>query len=168
MRPFAFARPTEVDEAVRAVAGDPEAVFLAGGTNLVDHLRLGVARPALVVDVRTLTSREVTDAGDGGLRIGAAVTNSQLAADRRVRERYPVRAQALHQTLPLVSGKLPDMLDHAADQACARVQCSPDERKALGNVLNGPAQAPPEASPPDESAPALPPPQAPAPVGTPT
>jgi xanthine dehydrogenase YagS FAD-binding subunit len=94
MRPFTFVRPSEADEAVRAVAGDPEAVFLAGGTNLVDHLRLGVARPALVVDVRTLTSREVTDAS-GGLRIGAAVTNSELAADRRVREQYPVLAQAL-------------------------------------------------------------------------
>ena len=69
MRPFAFARPSEAGEAVRTVAGDPEAVFLAGGTNLVDHLRLGVARPALIVDIRTLTSREVTDAGDDGLRI---------------------------------------------------------------------------------------------------
>jgi xanthine dehydrogenase YagS FAD-binding subunit len=106
MRPFAFARPSDADEAVRAVASDPEAVFLAGGTNLVDHLRLGVARPALVVDVRTLTSREVTDASDGGLRIGAAVTNSQLAADRRVREHYPVLAQAL---LSGASGQLRNM-----------------------------------------------------------
>ena len=43
MRPFTFVRPSAADEAVRAVAGDPEAVFLAGSTNLVDHLRLGVA-----------------------------------------------------------------------------------------------------------------------------
>jgi xanthine dehydrogenase YagS FAD-binding subunit len=106
MRPFAFARPADADEAVRAVARDPEAVFLGGGTNLVDHLRLGVARPALLVDVRTLTSREVTDAADGGLRIGAAVTNSQLAADRRVREHYPVLAQAL---LAGASGQLRNM-----------------------------------------------------------
>jgi xanthine dehydrogenase YagS FAD-binding subunit len=95
VRPFAFSRPADVAEAVRTVAADPEAVFLAGGTNLVDHLKLGVARPDLVVDVRTLTSRETTDTDDGGLRIGAAVTNSELAADRRVRERYPVLAQAL-------------------------------------------------------------------------
>jgi xanthine dehydrogenase YagS FAD-binding subunit len=106
MRPFAFARPADTGEAVRAVASDPQAVFLAGGTNLVDHLRLGIARPALVVDVRTLTSREITDAGDGGLRIGAAVTNSQLAADRRVREHYPVLAQAL---LSGASGQLRNM-----------------------------------------------------------
>jgi xanthine dehydrogenase YagS FAD-binding subunit len=106
MRPFTFVRPSEPDEAVRAVAGDPEAVFLAGGTNLVDHLKLGIARPSQVVDVRTLTSREITDAGDGGLRIGAAVTNSELAADRRVRERYPVLAQAL---LSGASGQLRNM-----------------------------------------------------------
>jgi xanthine dehydrogenase YagS FAD-binding subunit len=95
MKPFAFARPGSVAEAVRDVAAEPTAVFLGGGTNLVDHLKLGVARPELVVDVRRLTSREITDLDDGGLRVGAAVTNSELAADRRVRERYPVLAEAL-------------------------------------------------------------------------
>lgn len=95
MRPFAYAKPADVAEAVREVAGDPDAVFLAGGTNLVDHLRLGVATPERVVDVRRLTSREIEDTADGGLRIGAAVTNSELAADPRVRERYPVLAKAL-------------------------------------------------------------------------
>ena len=106
MKPFAFARPGSVADAVRDVAGDPAAVFLAGGTNLVDHLRLGVATPERVVDVRTLTSREITDTDDGGLRIGAAVTNSELAADRRVRERYAVLAQSL---LAGASGQLRNM-----------------------------------------------------------
>lgn len=95
MKPFTFARPGDVAEAVRTVAAEPTAVFLGGGTNLVDHLKLGVATPDLVVDVRRLTSREVTDTADGGLRLGAAVTNSELAADRRVRERYPVLAGSL-------------------------------------------------------------------------
>ncbi len=95
MKPFSYARPGDVAEAVREVAAEPNAVFLAGGTNLVDHLKLGVATPDLVVDVRTLTSQEVTDLPDGGLRLGAASTNSEVAADRRVRERYPVLAQAL-------------------------------------------------------------------------
>jgi xanthine dehydrogenase YagS FAD-binding subunit len=95
VKPFAYARPSDVAEAVRDVAAEPTAVFLGGGTNLVDHLKLGVARPDLVVDVRTLTARESTDLEDGGLRIGAAVTNSELAADRRVRERFPVLAEAL-------------------------------------------------------------------------
>ncbi|MGY1795089.1 FAD binding domain-containing protein [Geodermatophilus sp. SYSU D00525] len=95
MKPFAYARPGDVAGAVREVAAEPNAVFLGGGTNLVDHLKLGVARPDLVVDVRTLTSREITDTDDGGLLVGAAVTNSELAADRRVRERWPVLTQAL-------------------------------------------------------------------------
>lgn len=95
MKPFAYVHPGDVAEAVRDVAADPNAVFLAGGTNLVDHLKLGVARPDLVVDVRRLTSRDITGLEDGGLRLGAATTNSEVAADRRVRERYPVLAQAL-------------------------------------------------------------------------
>jgi xanthine dehydrogenase YagS FAD-binding subunit len=95
VKPFAYARPGSVAEAVRDVAAEPNAVFLGGGTNLVDHLKLGVARPDLVVDVRTLTSREIGDLPDGGLRLGAASTNSEVAADRRVRERYPVLAEAL-------------------------------------------------------------------------
>jgi xanthine dehydrogenase YagS FAD-binding subunit len=95
VKPFAYARPGSVAEAVRDVAAEPNAVFLGGGTNLVDHLKLGVARPDLVVDVRTLTPREIGDLPDGGLRLGAASTNSEVAADRRVRERYPVLAEAL-------------------------------------------------------------------------
>jgi len=95
VKPFAYARPADVAEAVREVAADPAAVFLGGGTNLVDHLRLGVATPDRVVDVRRLTSREITDTGDGGLRVGAAVTNSELAADPRIRAHYRVRAPAV-------------------------------------------------------------------------
>jgi xanthine dehydrogenase YagS FAD-binding subunit len=95
VKPFAYARPGSAAQAVRDVAAEPQAVFLAGGTNLVDHLKLGVAQPEVVVDVRRLTSRDITDLEDGGLRLGAASTNSEVAADRRVRERYPVLAQAL-------------------------------------------------------------------------
>jgi xanthine dehydrogenase YagS FAD-binding subunit len=106
MRPFEFQRPEDADNAVRTVTGRPDAVFLGGGTNLVDHLRLGVARPGLLVDVSSLTSPEITGLSDGGLRIGAAVRNSDLAADRRVLERYPVLAQAL---LVGASGQLRNM-----------------------------------------------------------
>ncbi|GHF60739.1 FAD-binding molybdopterin dehydrogenase [Amycolatopsis bartoniae] len=80
---------------MRSVAANPSSTFLGGGTNLVDHLKLGVARPDVLVDVTSLTSDEITEREDGGLSIGAAVRNSDLAADRRVRERYPVLAQAL-------------------------------------------------------------------------
>jgi xanthine dehydrogenase YagS FAD-binding subunit len=89
--------------AVALLAMEPSGAFLGGGTNLVDLMKLGVATPGLLVDVRTLTSREVSDLPDGGLRIGAGVPNADLAADRRVRERYPVLAQAL---LAAASGQL--------------------------------------------------------------
>ena len=94
MRPFAYQVPDNATAAVRTVSDDPNAAYLGGGTNLVDHLKLGVANPGLLVDVTALTSDEISDDG-GGLRIGAAVRNSDLAADPRVRQRYPVLAQAL-------------------------------------------------------------------------
>jgi xanthine dehydrogenase YagS FAD-binding subunit len=106
MRPFAYETPGDAAAAVRTVAADPDAAFLAGGTNLVDHLKLGIAEPGLLVDVTALTSDEITDDGAGGLHIGAAVRNGELAADRRVRERYPVLAQAL---LAGASGQLRNM-----------------------------------------------------------
>jgi xanthine dehydrogenase YagS FAD-binding subunit len=95
MRPFAYQRPGHVAGAVAMLAQAPNGTFLAGGTNLVDLMRLGVATPDVLVDVRRLTSDRITELPDGGLRIGAAVPNSDLAADRRVRRRYPVLAQAL-------------------------------------------------------------------------
>ncbi|MCG3752532.1 xanthine dehydrogenase family protein subunit M [Amycolatopsis sp. Poz14] len=94
MKPFAYGKPATTAEAVRAVAAEPSAMFLAGGTNLVDHLKLGVARPERIVDVTGLMSTEIREK-DGELVIGAGVRNSDLAADRRVRERYPVLAEAL-------------------------------------------------------------------------
>jgi xanthine dehydrogenase YagS FAD-binding subunit len=81
--------------AVALLAQAPRGMFLAGGTNLVDLMRLGVATPEVLVDVRRLGLDRITDLPDGGVRIGAAVPNSDLAADRRVRRRYPVLAQAL-------------------------------------------------------------------------
>ena len=95
MRPFAYQRPGDVADAVTMLAQAPNGTFLAGGTNLVDLMRLGVATPDVLVDVRRLGSDRITELPDGGLRIGAAVPNSDLAADRRVRRRYPVLSQAL-------------------------------------------------------------------------
>ncbi|MGH3424018.1 MAG: FAD binding domain-containing protein, partial [Nocardioidaceae bacterium] len=85
MRPFEYARPATVGEAVAALAERPEAKFLGGGTNLVDLMRLGVERPDVLVDVSRLPMGEIADTPDGGLRIGAAVGNSDLAVDARVR-----------------------------------------------------------------------------------
>ncbi len=95
MRPFRYARAGGPDEAI-ALAGDmPGARFLGGGTNLVDLMRLDVEGPELLVDVTSATGTEIEETEPGGLRIGAAVRNSDLAADPRVRERYQVLSQAL-------------------------------------------------------------------------
>jgi xanthine dehydrogenase YagS FAD-binding subunit len=95
VREFRYERADDPASAVALLVDAPEGAFLGGGTNLVDLMKLGVATPDVLVDVRTLTSGEVRELPDGGLRIGAAVPNADLAADRRVRSGYPVLAQAL-------------------------------------------------------------------------
>ncbi len=93
MKPFAYERPTTVAEAVALVAdgGTP----LAGGTNLVDHLRLGIRTADRLVDLTRLPLAAVTERADGGLVIGSGVRNSDLAAHPLVRTRFPFVTQAL-------------------------------------------------------------------------
>ncbi|AWI33191.1 FAD binding domain-containing protein [Streptomyces tirandamycinicus] len=107
MRPFAYERPATAEEAVALVATRPGAVFLAGGTNLVEHLRLGIARPQVLVDVTGLPLDSVEELPGGGLHIGATVRNADLAAHPAVRECYPVVSQAL------VSGASPQLRNAA-------------------------------------------------------
>jgi xanthine dehydrogenase YagS FAD-binding subunit len=95
MNPFDYERPADLAGAVAAVAARPGAAFLGGGTNLVDHLKLGVATPDLLVDVSHLPFDAIEPRSDGGLRIGAGALNSTVAADPTVRSGYPVLAQAL-------------------------------------------------------------------------
>nr|WP_042195242.1 xanthine dehydrogenase family protein subunit M [Kibdelosporangium sp. MJ126-NF4]CEL21840.1 Periplasmic aromatic aldehyde oxidoreductase, FAD binding subunit YagS [Kibdelosporangium sp. MJ126-NF4]CTQ92619.1 Periplasmic aromatic aldehyde oxidoreductase, FAD binding subunit YagS [Kibdelosporangium sp. MJ126-NF4] len=95
MKPFEYVRAVDAAQAVAAVAGQPNAVFLGGGTNLVDHLKLGVATPELLVDVARLPLAGIEPLPGGGVRIGAAVRNSDLAADPLIRRDYPVLAAAL-------------------------------------------------------------------------
>lgn len=106
MIPFEHMHATGTETAVRAVAGRPGARFLAGGTNLVDHMKLGIADPDLLVDVSRLPLDRIEELPDGGLRIGATVRNSDLAAHALVRERYPALSQAL---LAGASGQLRNM-----------------------------------------------------------
>ena len=94
MKQLAYLRPSDPALAVAEVSDNPRAEFLAGGTNLVDHLKLGVATPDLLVDVRHLPLDSVDDLGTG-LRIGANVLNSDLAAHPRVRSEWPAVARAL-------------------------------------------------------------------------
>ena len=84
MTRFGYFRALDVDGAVRAMTADPAARFLAGGTNLVDLIKYDVEWPSQVVDIGRLPLDRIEDSASGGLRIGALVTNSTLAADRRV------------------------------------------------------------------------------------
>ncbi|GGV94988.1 FAD-binding molybdopterin dehydrogenase [Streptomyces gelaticus] len=95
MKPFAYLRARSADEAVRESSSRPGAVFLGGGTNLVDLMKLGVEAPELLIDISRLPLDRVADTADGGLRIGATVRNSDLAAHPAVRTRYPALSQAL-------------------------------------------------------------------------
>ncbi|MFF4399645.1 FAD binding domain-containing protein [Streptomyces sp. NPDC001480] len=106
MKEFGYHRASDVAGAVAVLGTDPDARFLGGGTNLVDLMKAGVERPARLVDVRELPLDRIEPTPDGGLRIGATVTNSELAAHPEVRRRYPALAQAV---LAGASGQLRNM-----------------------------------------------------------
>ncbi|MGW0931268.1 FAD binding domain-containing protein [Streptomyces sp. NPDC002644] len=95
MRTFEYVRARTVEEATAAHAAAPDARYLGGGTNLVDLMKLGVERPATVVDVSRLPLDTVEELPDGSLRVGATVRNSDLAAHPLVREGWPALSQAL-------------------------------------------------------------------------
>jgi xanthine dehydrogenase YagS FAD-binding subunit len=92
---FAYSRARDVSDAVRQIAADRGAKFIAGGTNLVDLIKENVARPSRVIDITHLPLSKVEDTKDGGLRIGALVPNSDLAYHPQVVARYPVLGSAI-------------------------------------------------------------------------
>ncbi|HET6357361.1 xanthine dehydrogenase family protein subunit M [Streptomyces sp.] len=106
MREFGYERVLDVSGAVVLLGADPDARFLGGGTNLVDLMKAGVERPALLVDITGLPLDGVEFSHDSGLRIGATVTNSDLAAHPDVRRHYPALSQAV---LAGASGQLRNM-----------------------------------------------------------
>ena len=94
MRTFTYDKASSPEAAVKSISG-PTARFIAGGTNLLDLMKLQVETPDRLVDVSRLALTEIEDMPDGGLRIGALVPNSDLAADKRVMARYEVLSRAL-------------------------------------------------------------------------
>ena len=106
MKPFRYERASDASAAVAMLAQAPGGIFLGGGTNLVDLMKLGVAQPQVLIDVSHLPYNRVELLADGSVRIGAAVRNSDLAADRTIRARYPLLSQAL---LAGASGQLRNM-----------------------------------------------------------
>lgn len=95
MREFDYQRAHDVSGALSLLAADLQARFLADGTNLVDLMKSGIERPARLVDVCELPLDRIEMSEDGGLRIGASVTNSDLTAHPEVRCRYPALTQAV-------------------------------------------------------------------------
>jgi xanthine dehydrogenase YagS FAD-binding subunit len=95
MIPFHYSRANDVADAVRMIAADPSAKFIAGGTNLVDLMKEDVERPSRLIDISRLPLKTVEATADGGLRIGALVPNSDLAYHPLIEQRYPLLASAI-------------------------------------------------------------------------
>jgi xanthine dehydrogenase YagS FAD-binding subunit len=95
MNNFGYSRASDVADAVRQVAADPTAKFIAGGTNLIDLMKENVARPSRLIDITHLPLNQIEETEDGGLRIGALVPNSDLAYHPQIAVRYPLLASAI-------------------------------------------------------------------------
>jgi xanthine dehydrogenase YagS FAD-binding subunit len=95
MMNFQYARASDVSDAVRQIAADPTAKFIAGGTNLLDLMKEDVERPARLIDISRLPLKTVEETEDGGVRIGALVPNSDLAWHPQIELRYPLLSSAI-------------------------------------------------------------------------
>lgn len=120
MRPFTYERARDVQAAVRAAAETPGARFIAGGTNLLDLMKLEIEQPQHLIDVGRLPMAGIEATADGGLRIGASATNTAVASDPAVRARYPVLSEAL------VAGGSPQLRNKAtvAGNLLQRTRCA--------------------------------------------
>jgi xanthine dehydrogenase YagS FAD-binding subunit len=92
---FEYARASSVADAVRQIAADPKAKFIAGGTNLIDLLKEDVERPGRLIDITRLPLKTIEERADGSLRIGALVPNSDLAYYPLIEQRYPLLSSAI-------------------------------------------------------------------------
>lgn len=112
MKAFTYERPASPSEAAAAAVRTPGAKFIAGGTNLLDLMKLQIETPTHLVDINGIGLDTIDDTDDGGLRIGALVRNTDLAADPRVREDYGVLSRAL---VAGASGQLRNMATTAGN-----------------------------------------------------
>jgi xanthine dehydrogenase YagS FAD-binding subunit len=92
---FSYTRATDVTSAVHEAAVDPAASFIAGGTNLIDLMKENVARPRHLVDISRVPLNRIEALADGGLRLGALVTNADTAYNEQVERRYPLLSRAI-------------------------------------------------------------------------
>jgi xanthine dehydrogenase YagS FAD-binding subunit len=92
---FQYAQATDIADAVRQIAADPNAKFIAGGTNLIDLMKYDVERPQRLIDITRLPLKTVEQTPEGGVRIGALVPNSDLAYHPLIERRYPLLSSAI-------------------------------------------------------------------------
>jgi xanthine dehydrogenase YagS FAD-binding subunit len=92
---FSYTRAGDVASAVSEIAKDNEAKFIAGGTNLIDLMKENVSRPSRLIDITRLPLDKIEETKDGGLRIGALVTNTDVAYDEKIEKRYPLLSEAI-------------------------------------------------------------------------
>jgi xanthine dehydrogenase YagS FAD-binding subunit len=92
---FDYARANDIGDAVRQIAADPAAKFIAGGTNLVDLMKGDIERPTCLIDISRLPLKTVEETAEGGIRIGALVPNSDLAWHPLIEQRYPLLSSAI-------------------------------------------------------------------------
>ena len=95
MKPFTFSRASDAAQAAQAVGNHPGAKFIAGGTNLLDLMKLQIETPEALIDINHIGADKLEETPEGGLRIGALVRNADLAADLKLRDAYPVLSRAL-------------------------------------------------------------------------
>ncbi|HBN09112.1 MAG TPA: molybdopterin dehydrogenase [Cyanobacteria bacterium UBA8530] len=120
MKNFLYGRASSTRAAVDFLSNRKNAFFLAGGTNLLDHLKLGVEYAEVLLDIEDLPERELTDLEEGGLRLGALALNSEVAADARVKSNFPMLAEAI------LSGASPQLRNMATigGNLLQRTRCS--------------------------------------------
>ncbi|QYI99791.1 xanthine dehydrogenase family protein subunit M [Thalassovita mediterranea] len=118
MRPFDYHRSEDGRDAVKA-ASEEGALFIAGGTNLLDLMKLDLMTPSRLVDINRIGLKDIKPTDDGGLTIGALVTNSDCAADARIREDYAVLSRAI---LAGASGQLRNKATTGGN-LCQRTRC---------------------------------------------
>ncbi len=95
MKNFTYVRANSIEDAVTRVTSDRQATFISGGTNLVDRLKVFLDEPSQLVDVSRLQMKQIEPTQEGGLKIGALVTNSNLANHLEVRRNYPLLSRAI-------------------------------------------------------------------------
>lgn len=106
MRPFRYSNAKDIPSAIKLVADNPNARFLAGGTNLLDLMKEGVERPDELIDITRLELAQIKATGSGGISIGGSGRNTDAANHLLVRQHYPLLAQAI---LAGASGQIRNM-----------------------------------------------------------